>query len=81
MITGMILGLSAAVCQALCYLAARLFLVHSKKGEMQLLTVAHLWMAVMSAIALPFFWPATPINPSLYIIPTLGATGFYLCGQ
>jgi len=81
MITGMILGLAAATCQALCYLAARLFLVHSKKGEMQLLTVAHLWMVVMSAIALPFFWPTTRINPSLYLIPTLGATGFYLCGQ
>jgi drug/metabolite transporter (DMT)-like permease len=81
MITGMILGLAAAACQTLCYLAARLFLVHSKKGEMQLLTVAHLWMAVMSAIALPFFWPATRIDPRLYLIPTLGATGFYLCGQ
>ena len=70
MTIGILLGLSAAAFQALCYLAARLFLVHSKKGEVQLLTVAHLWMAVMSAIALPFFWPATQIDPRRRDVPS-----------
>ena len=81
MAAGVLLGLTAALCQSLSYVGSRWFLVSRPGGVAALFPASHFVMAVLSLFALPFLrWSEMP-EPGRYIVPLCGAAGFYLAGQ
>ena len=81
MVIGALLGLGAATCHSVSYLFSRLFVIRRRKGILRLLVLGHVLMGAASAIALPALWSADVPPLSRYILPLLGAAGFYLLGQ
>ncbi len=82
MVAGVILGLSAAFCQALCYLATRWFVQRRGGGSRKLLVLAHLWMGAVSVVLLPAVWPAGGIGNWGAVVQAMVLTSvFYLAGQ
>lgn len=80
-ILGIALGLLAAVCQSLSYLATRHYVGPRAGGSRQLLVQSHVVMGVISAFFLPWVWPGQ-LPPWQGVLTPLVATAFwYLAGQ
>lgn len=79
--SGVLLGLAAAICQSISYLFSRLFVTRRHRGAIRLLVLGHAAMGAASLAAVPMLF--SPHTPSLdrYILPLLGTSGFYLLGQ
>lgn len=78
---GILAGLAAATAQSLFYLFSRLFLQRSGGGVIHLLASAHVLMGLGSAAGLACLWPWAHPRDAAFVLPLLGATGFYLLGQ
>lgn len=81
MLTGILLGLGAAVAQSLSYVFSRLYVLRRDQAVMRLLILGHVLMAVMSLILLPLLPLAQMPNWRIYAWPLVSTAGFYLLGQ
>jgi len=79
-IYGIILGLVAAFTQSLSYIFARKFSSGCTNSNVRLLIASHIIMAIVGAIALPFFWPAIEWEWN-WIRPVILCAVYYLVGQ
>ncbi len=80
-ITGILLGLGAALCQSLSYVFSGLFVRTFRRSPHVLLVLAHLAMGVVSAVALPLVLPEVLPPLADFAGPLLGGVAFYLVGQ
>ena len=78
---GILAGLGAATAQSLFYLFSRLFLKRTGGGVLHLLASSHVLMGIASAVGLACLWPWARPHDAAFVLPLLGATGFYLLGQ
>lgn len=76
---GIVFGFACAFCHALSYLSTRSFV--STNGPRELLAIAHIQMAGISIILLPFLWIDPPDGWGPVMLPMAGAAGFYLMAQ
>jgi drug/metabolite transporter (DMT)-like permease len=82
MILGVTMGLGAALGQSFSYISTRHFVQRRAEGaSRQLLVLGHLWMGVLSVVALAFVWPAGGIDWSAVAWPLFFTTVFYIGGQ
>lgn len=81
LITGIILGLCAAVMQSLSYLPSRWYVLRRPKSLAQLLAIAHVMQGAVSIPLLCYFWPADMPDISVYWKPILAESIFYFLGQ
>ena len=80
-LTGILCGLAAAMCQSLSYLGTRHF-VHPRGGGIrQLLVLSHVLMGAVSIIALPLIWPRGLRPGREFFSPLFLSTVFYVIGQ
>lgn len=80
MTSGFIIGILAALLQALSYLVSRSVLVKGNLHPADLLIRSHIFMGLVSVIALPFTW-MTPSNTSKAIFGLLVGAGAYTLAQ
>lgn len=82
MLSGILLGLSAALLQSVSYVASGAFVRKYHGANLALLTRAYVLMGVVSAIALPCVWPRAGM-PAFreYALPMVLCTGFCILGQ
>lgn len=81
MLTGILLGLGAAVSHSFSYLFSRRFAHKFENSTVSLLVSAHLIMGVFSLILLPFVWPSWWPGIKAFA-PWLACSAvFYLAGQ
>lgn len=81
MISGIVLGLAAALCQSLSYVFSGRFVRTFNRSPHVLLTLAHVIMGLVSAALLPLVLPEVMPGLSSYVWPLLGGVVFYLVGQ
>lgn len=81
LITGIILGLFAAVLQSLSYLPSRWYVLRRPKSLAQLLAISHVLQGAVSLPLLWFFWPADMPHVSVYWKPIVAESLFYFVGQ
>lgn len=77
---GIILGLLAAVSQSTSYLLAKSFTTHRPGGRRRLLISSHIFIGLISIIAIPFLWPDKVDNYD-FIPPAIICTVAYLFAQ
>ncbi|MCF6174648.1 MAG: DMT family transporter [Victivallaceae bacterium] len=80
MITGIILGLGAALFQSFSYLMSRHF-IQRHGSPIHLLIASHIIMGGMALILLPFVYQEIVNTPSVYISQLIQCAGFFLLGQ
>ena len=78
---GILFGLGAAFAQALSYVFTRLFLARSGGGAYHLLAASHALMGIASLAVLLWLWPSGHPAGFAFLLPLVGASGFYLLGQ
>ena len=82
MILGIVMVFGAAFGQSFSYIFTRHYVQRRPAGaSRQLLVLGHLWMGLLSLIALPFVWPAGGIDWVAIAWPLFFATLFYVAGQ
>lgn len=81
MLSGILLGFTAAVFQSLSYLFTRWFVTRHERSAVALLVMGHIMMGTMSLVALPVLWPESMPPLRSYVWPLVLATLFYLAGQ
>ena len=81
MISGILLGLTAATGQSLSYVFSRAFLNKYNHSSLHLLVLAHIIMGLFSLALLPFFLTDMIFDIRHYVFPLLGSTIFNLLGQ
>lgn len=79
--TGIILGLIAAVGQALSYLPSRWFVLRRPKGLLQLLCLAHVMQGLICLPLVWLAWPSDMPHVSVWWKPLLAESLFYFLGQ
>jgi hypothetical protein len=80
-ISGVILGIAAALSQSASYVFSRLHVVRTQRPVSGLLVMSHLVMGVMSLVLLPFVWTDALPEWRGFIVPLVGCCVFYLLGQ
>ncbi len=80
MITGIILGLGAALLQSFSYLMSRHF-IQRHGSPLHLLIASHIIMGVMAIVLLPFAYKDIVLSPRSYMSPLIQCSGFFLLGQ
>lgn len=78
---GIILGLMAAVGQALSYLPSRWYVLKRPQSAAQLLAIAHVFQGAVSAPLLWWFWPEDLPPWSTFMGPLIVESFFYFVGQ
>ncbi|NQT92320.1 MAG: DMT family transporter [Lentisphaerae bacterium] len=80
-LTGIVLGLSAAVFQSVSYVFSRLHVAGARGHIRHILVASHLFMGIGSLLFLPFLWSSRMPAFQDYVLPLLGCCVFYLLGQ
>jgi drug/metabolite transporter (DMT)-like permease len=78
---GIALGLSAAMFQSASYVFSRLYVVRRQGAVTRLMLTSHLLMGLASLVLLPVLYRADAPSWTTYIVPLVGAAGFYIMGQ
>ena len=81
LITGIILGLTAAIGQSLSYLPSRWYVLRRPNSLMQLLAIAHVMQGLACIPLLWWYWPRDMPPVSQYITPLVAESLFYFVGQ
>jgi drug/metabolite transporter (DMT)-like permease len=79
-VVGIVLGLIAALIQAISFVITRRFIVNGHGSVARVLTQGHLLMGLGAAVILPFCWDDR-ITEWNWCIEAAGAAGFYALGQ
>lgn len=78
---GILLGLTTAFSQCFAYIFSRLFVMRHRNAYWHLLLASHLYMGAASLVAILFIWPESLPPLRQYVLPLLGAGGFYVIAQ